>query len=190
MKIHEAQLYQAVMLWIVAFLFCKRLQQKEFYAAVLKVATDITPIRHDIVQKFLHSLISNGIKMFLIAGFVFLMFQYLVTRHLEEIARQIQQQDITRPCEPITLKRPERSQQDELDKVVSDLNAMRGKAQDALALLEKNEERLLLFFDSTEEAIVGVSRAGMCSFVNDSCMELLGKPDYEEVIGGNINTLF
>lgn len=120
-------------------------QQKEFDAAVLKVVTDIAPIRADIYQKFLHSLIANGIEIFIIAAFVFLMFQYLVTRHLEEIAKQIQQQDITKPSEPISLKRAKRSTQDELDKVVSDLNAIRDKARDALIQLEKNEERLLLF---------------------------------------------
>ena len=165
-------------------------QQKEFNSAMLKVVTDIAPIRADIHQKFLHSLIANGIKIFLIATFVFLMFQYLVTRHLEEIAKQIQKQDITKPSEPIFLKRAKRSGQDELDKVVSDLNSMRDKARDALIQLEKNEERLLLFFDSTEEAIVGVNREGICSFVNESCMEMLGKIDYEGVVGKSINALF
>ncbi|MFT5726391.1 MAG: PAS domain S-box-containing protein [Desulforhopalus sp.] len=165
-------------------------QQKEFDAALLKVVTDIAPIRADIYQKFLHSLIANGIKIFLIAAFVFLMFQYLVTRHLEEIAKQIQQQDITKPSEPISLKRAKRYQQDELDKVVSDLNAMRDKARNALIQLEKNEERLLLFFDSTEEAILGVNREGICSFVNDSCMEMLGERDYEAVIGHPVESLF
>jgi len=165
-------------------------QQKEFDTAVLKVVTDIAPIRADIYQKFLHSLIANGIKIFLIATFVFLMFQYLVTRHLEEIAKQIQQQDITKPSEPISLKRAKKYQQDELDKVVSDLNAMRDKARDALIQLEKNEERLLLFFDSTEEAILGVNREGICIFVNDSCMEMLGGRDYEAVIGYPVESLF
>ena len=165
-------------------------QQKEFYAAVLKVATDIAPIREDIYQRFLHSLIANGIKIFLIATFVFLMFQYLVTRHLEEIAKQIQQQDINKPLEPISLKRSKTSRQDELDKVVSGLNAMRNNARDVLTQLEKNEERLLLFFDSTEEAIVGVNREGICLFVNDSFMKMLGKSDYEEVIGQPADSLF
>jgi len=157
---------------------------------VLKVVTEISPIRADIYQKFLHSLIANGIKIFLIAAFVFLMFQYLVTRHLEEIAKHIQHQDITKPSEPIFLKRAKRSTQDELDKVVSDLNAIRDKARDALIQLEKNEERLLLFFDSTEEAILGVNLEGICSFVNDSCMETLGEIDYEAVIGYPVESLF
>ncbi|MFT5698834.1 MAG: PAS domain S-box-containing protein [Desulforhopalus sp.] len=165
-------------------------QQKESVAAVLKVATDITPVREYILQKFVQSLITNGIKIFLIAAFVFLMFQYLVTRHLEEIARQIQEQDITKPSEPISLDRRENNQGDELDQVVTDLNTMREKARDALTMLEINEERLLLFFDSTEEAIVGVGREGMCSFINDSCMEMLGESDYEAVIGCNVNDLF
>jgi len=165
-------------------------QQKELAAAVLKVATDITPVRDFIYQKFLHSLIANGIKIFLIAAFVFLMFQFLVTRHLEDIARQIHGQDITKPTEPIVLERGDSYEGDELDQVVTDLNTMRETAYDAHAMLEKNEERLLLFFDSTEEAIVGVTRDGICSFVNDSCMEMLGCTDYEAAIGQPVAGLF
>ncbi|WP_458778228.1 two-component system sensor histidine kinase NtrB [Desulforhopalus sp. 52FAK] len=165
-------------------------QQKVQNAAVLKVATDISPVRDYIYQKFLHSLVTNGIKIFLIAAFVFLMFQFLVTRHLQDIARQIQGQDITKSTEPIVLERRDSYQGDELDQVVTDLNVMREKAHDALTMLEKNEERLLLFFDSTEEAIVGVSRDGNCSFVNDSCMEMLGLVDYETVIGKPLSALF
>lgn len=161
-----------------------------FVPAVLKVVTDITPVREYILQKFLHSLVANGIKIFLVGAFVFLMFQYLVTRHLEEIARQIQKQDITKPSQPITLARGSHAGGDEIDQVVADLNAMREKARDTLKLLEKNEERLLLFFDSTEEAIVGVDRGGICSFINDSCMEMLGRTSYEEVIGRHVDSLF
>ena len=168
-------------------------QQDEFDAAVLKMVTDIAPIRADIYQQFLHSLIANGIKIFFIAGFFFLMFQYLLIRHLEEIAKQIQQQDITKSSEPIFLKRAKkakRSTQDELDKIVSGLNTMRAKARDALIQLQKNEERLVLFCDSTEEAIVGVNREGICSFVNDSCMEMLGEIDSKIVIGHPVESLF
>ena len=110
---------------------------------------------------------SNGIKIFIVAGFVFLMFQYLVTRHLEEIARQIRFEDITRRPEPIALQRRKKSEVDELDMMVTGLNAMRNKAWSAIELFEENEERLFQFFDATKEAIIGIDRLGFCSFAND-----------------------
>lgn len=165
-------------------------QQKELSSAVLTVASDMSSVREYIYQKLLHSLIANGIKIFIIAAFVFLMFQFLVTRHLENIARQIKGQDITRSSMPITLERGKSYDGDELDQVVTDLNVMREKAREAVAMLEKNEERLLLFFDSTEEAIVGVTREGVCSFVNDACMDMFGRLDFENVIGQPIQELF
>lgn len=165
-------------------------QQKEPDAAVLKVGTDTAPLREYIRKKIVHSLIGNGVKIFILGTFVFLMVQFLVTRHLEEIARQVKEQDITKPSEPIRLDRSERHKGDELDQVVADLNNMRHKAREALELLSKNEERLLLFFDSTDEVIVGVERDGSCSFVNDSCMEMLGILNIEEALGQPLTALF
>jgi PAS domain S-box-containing protein len=165
-------------------------RQKELDAGVLTVATDITPVRKYIFHKFIQSLVTNGIKIFVVAGFVFLMFQYLVTRHLEEIARRIRLEDITRRSEPIVLERGEKYEEDELDMVVAGLNAMRNKARSALELLEESEERLLLFFDATKEAIFGVDRLGFCSFANDAAMKMLEKSNYDEVIGQHIDSLF
>ncbi|TKB09057.1 ATP-binding protein [Desulforhopalus sp. IMCC35007] len=165
-------------------------RQKELNAGVLTVATDITPVREYIFHKFIQTLVSNGVKIFIVAGFVFLMFQYLVTRHLEEIARQIRLEDITRRPEPIALQRRKKSEADELDMMVTGLNAMRDKARIALKLFEENEERLLQFFDATKEAIIGIDRLGFCSFANDAAIKVLEKSDYNGVVGQHVDTLF
>lgn len=159
-------------------------------AAVLKVMADMGPIWQEHTTRFIQLLLANTIKIFLIAGFVLLMFQYLVTRHLESLARQVRGLDFATPYSPLQLERKGTEKQDELDQVVSGLNSMYQRAHEAYETLANNEQRLLLFFDSTEEAIIGVDRQGVCSFANDACLRLLGLQAYEEIINKNLQQLF
>jgi len=155
----------------------------------LEVMADAQPVRQELVRRFVQILFANGIKIFLIAGFVMLMFQYLVTRHLESLALQVRNLDFSKPYSPVRLGKAGTDNLYEIDQVVSGLNAMQEKAREAFSALARNEQRLLLFFDSTEEAIIGVDWDGICSFANDACMELLGLSEYEAVIGKELHDL-
>jgi PAS domain S-box-containing protein len=155
----------------------------------LQLVTDIEPLRRHFMQGLSLSLVANGVAIFLAATFVFLMFQSLVTRHLESIARQIDRNDYNKPFDPIHLDRQDGTK-DELELVVSGLNIMESRARKAIESLERNEQRLLLFFDSTKESILGFEKDGACSFVNDAALEMLEIESYGEVIGTKIDQLF
>jgi len=155
----------------------------------LQLITDTGPLRRDFQKRFTTSLAANGVTVFLVATFVFLMFQFLVTRHLEAIARQIEKNDSKKPLSPIKLDRKERSG-DELEKVVSGVNSMASDARDAIESLVRNEQRLLLFFDSTEESILGVEKDGTCSFVNDAALRMFDIVSYGDALGSNVETIF
>lgn len=158
--------------------------------AALQVLADTRPVHSHLVERFTQMLVANGIKIFMIAAFVLLMFQYLVTRHLQSLAAQVGHLDLSKPNVPLTLDRPNQKHIDELDQVVNGLNAMQKRARDAYEILARNEQRLLLFFDSTEDAILGVDSHGLCTFANDACLHLLGAPDYESLIGRLQHDLF
>ncbi|MGB3211570.1 MAG: PAS domain-containing protein [Desulforhopalus sp.] len=160
------------------------------HSCSLEVMADTTPVWQQLTNRFVQMAITNGIKIFLIAGFLFLMFQYLVTRHLESLAQQIRGLDFSKPYLPLTLERKGILQHDEFDHVVSGLNLMQQKAREAYDSLARNEQRLVLFFDSTEEAIIGVDRDGVCSFANDACLRILRLGKYESIIGKNLHELF
>lgn len=160
------------------------------YQASLEVMADIKPVWQQLTNRFVKMLVTNGIKIFLIAGFVLLMFQYLVTRHLESLAQQIKCLDFSKPYSPLRLERKGVLKHYEFDQVVSGLNTMQEKAREAYELLARNEQRLLLFFDSTEEAIIGVDRDGVCLFANDACLGILGLGEYEAIIGKELHELF
>lgn len=158
--------------------------------ASLEVTADVKLLQDHVYQRIIQMLISNGVRIFIIAGFVFLMVQFLVTRHLETLAQQVQGLDPSKPYSPLEIFRSASNRNDELQQVVAGVNTMQRRARDVYELLAKNEERLLLFFDSTEEAILGIDSDGLCSFANDSCLGLLGISSYEEIIGSELRHLF
>lgn len=159
-------------------------------APKLEVLTDIQPIYNDFILRFVNISIANGLKIFLTAGFVFLMFQYLVNRHLESLAKQISKQDYQLPYAPIVLDRSSGEWKDELDQVISGVNRMHSNAHDAIQSLARNEKRLLLFFDSTEEAVLGVDRNGVCNFANSNFLETLGVESSSQIVGKEYERLF
>ena len=66
------------------------------------------------------------------------------------------------------------------------LNLSRNAAE---AKGKEQQEHIELLMRSTEEAIYGVDLSGVCTFVNPSCMRLLGYTDENEIIGENIHQL-
>lgn len=52
--------------------------------------------------------------------------------------------------------------------------------------LKQTENQLSLILDSTEEAICGIDLKGQCTFLNHSCMEILGIKEESELVGQQI----
>ncbi|MFH0783422.1 MAG: PAS domain-containing sensor histidine kinase [Pseudomonadota bacterium] len=141
-------------------------------------------------SRFMHILLANGIKIFSMAGCAFFLFHFFVVRHLQSLARQVAHLDFTNPDSVLTCRRYNQKEKNELDEIVSGFNTTLARARQAYNTLVGNEQRLLLFFDSTEEAIVGVGLDGICSFANDACLQLLAQKEYEEIIGKELSSLF
>ncbi len=160
------------------------------FSGILEVSINLQPIRSELLQRFGKTLISNGIGIFVTAAFIFFLFQLLITNHLEKLVEQVRNFDPAKPHSPLKRIRDKSVKNDELQQVVDGVNTMLQKAQSAYEALAKNEERLLLFFDATEEAIVGIDRTGLCSFANDASLTLFKIKDYESIIGKNIGKLF
>ncbi len=57
------------------------------------------------------------------------------------------------------------------------------QARAAEADLRASQERLRLILDSTSEGIYGADINGVCTFVNQACLRLLGYAHEEELVG-------
>ena len=56
-------------------------------------------------------------------------------------------------------------------------------------ILREKEEHVRLLLDSTAEAIWGMDLEGNCTWVNSSCVRMLGYPDARSLLGKNLHTL-
>jgi len=55
--------------------------------------------------------------------------------------------------------------------------------------LQVREERIALLLESAAEAIYGLDRDGLCTFVNPACLRLLGYEQMDDLLGRNMHEL-
>ncbi|WP_457574286.1 PAS domain S-box protein [Desulfolithobacter sp.] len=152
----------------------------------LKVAASLDNVYRRLVRRVIVILATNGLKTFLVAAFVIILFQRLVTRHLDHMVEYLQRLQIHRPEPPLRLARKKNSHPDELDMMVSKINSMQERSYKTYTSLRQSEERLRLFFDATEEGIVGINQQGICVFVNKAFAKISGARHQEEIQGKDI----
>ncbi len=61
--------------------------------------------------------------------------------------------------------------------------------ENAYKALKENREKLQLLLDSTYEGIYGIDRNGNCTFCNNSCLQILGYNNADELLGKNMHLL-
>ncbi|MFP5410573.1 MAG: EAL domain-containing protein [Gammaproteobacteria bacterium] len=155
----------------------------------LTVVATLDAIYAQLMRDAITILLSNALRTFMVALFLFALFHQLVTRHLVAIAERMHDLDPDEPADPIALARPRTSQPDELDTLVTAANALQGRTHAALQAQRDSEARVRLLLDSTAEAIFGVDREGYCTFANPACLRMLGYAHESDLIGKRIHNL-
>ena len=56
-------------------------------------------------------------------------------------------------------------------------------------ILQDNKDNLQLILNSTYEGIYGIDKNGICTFLNESCLRILGYTNEDELIGKNMHKL-
>lgn len=108
----------------------------------LALWVDESSIRHQLLQGAMVTLFSYTLTILAIAFSIMFIFQRLVTRHLEAMARYVEQLGQGHLDRHLTLVRPPIRQTDELDTVVSALNNMRLAIRQDLENREQERELL------------------------------------------------
>jgi PAS domain S-box-containing protein len=114
-------------------------------------------------------LLGNAVKTLLVAGFMLLVFQYLVTRHLTRIAAFVRRIDPAAPAgEQVQLDRPPsgRWRPDILDAVTSSVNGLSRSLRGAHEDLLRSDERLRTLTRETTAFIYELDRDGRIVFAN------------------------
>jgi PAS domain S-box-containing protein/diguanylate cyclase (GGDEF)-like protein len=164
----------------------------------LTVIADLNKLYEQLIDKAIVVLLSQGVKTFIVSFFILFLFQRLVTRHLEKIAKHTNFLKIDTKPEGLTLDKYTSSHtRDELDNLTEAINAMQNQIYksylDVSSELEarKKAETLLIQYKKALDASVYVSKsdlAGVITYVNDSMCNITGY-SREELIGKPHNIL-
>ncbi len=112
----------------------------------LTVIASLHGVHSRLIDKALVILSAQSVKTFLVSIFIFLLFYYLVTRHLNKMSKYTSELDLTSlDRAPLTLDRTDNPDKpaDELDHVVQTINDMRQKVRTSWENLELENARRL-----------------------------------------------
>ncbi len=135
----------------------------------LQVVASVDRLLARLWDQLLVTLVDNAVKTLLVAGFMLLVFQYLVTRHLTRIAAFVRRIDPVAPHgEQVQLERPTfgRWRPDILDSVTSSINGLSRSLQGAHEELRRSDERLRTLTRETTAFIYEIDREGRIVFAN------------------------
>jgi PAS domain S-box-containing protein len=163
---------------------------KQLHIADLYVQATLNDVYQNLYDEALTILVSNAIKTFFVAGFIFLLFELLVTRHLHRISDFASKLNLSNLNMQLKLNRKSRvdDADDELDVVVKAFTRMQSNIKSSVKELEERDIFIQLIMDSTASAIYGVDLKGDCTFVNKACLDLLGYQK-EELLGKNMHKM-
>ena len=135
----------------------------------LQIVASVDRVLARVWDQLVAVLIGNAIKTLLVAGFMLLAFQYLVTRHLIRIAAFVRGIDPAAPRgDVVELDRPGtgRWRPDTLDAVTTSINGLSRSLREAMAELRQSEDRLRALTRETTAYICEIDTDGRITFIN------------------------
>ncbi|MBM9605831.1 PAS domain S-box protein [Desulfopila inferna] len=161
----------------------------EYSLGTLEIVAGLDNLYQRLTKTAFVVILTNSLKIFILAGCILLYFRYAVARHLEKLASHVVGMDFRRRITPLDLNRAIRGLGDELSQVVNMLNVMQRRGYNAFHALEKSEQRLRLFFDATEEGIFGITSEGRITFANSTCLNMIGYERPQQIIGQKVESI-
>lgn len=168
-----------------------RFRGHDINIGTLTVVASLDGVYQRLMNKVWIILSTNAVEIFLVAGFIFIIFHTLVTRHLVHIADFTHRLDTETLDAPLELenKGHRKRKLDELDLVVNALRQMQNNIRDSFDALKESEHLVRLLMNSTAEAIYGIDTRGNCTFANPACLRMLGYTDIYDLLGHNMHSL-
>jgi PAS domain S-box-containing protein len=114
-------------------------KDKEVRIGTLTVVAGLSGVYQRLYDKVITILVSNGIKTFLVAIFIFFIFHYLVTRHIVSIATFTKTLDINNQNKLILDRKQKKD--DELDELVHAYNGMQSRLKNSIDKLNVSTAR-------------------------------------------------
>ena len=146
----------------------------------VRVVASVDRVIERLWHQLLMTLLSNAAKTLLVAGFMLLVFQYLVTRHLTRIAAFVRRIDPSAPRgEQVQLDRPAsgRWRPDILDAVTTSINGLSSSLGAAVVELRRSEERLQLILRGSTDAAWDLDLLTGQAYYSPRWLQMVGHED-------------
>lgn len=165
----------------------------------LNVAVSMTSVYGRALDRVGLMLVSNGVRTFFVAGFLFVLVSWLITRHLHSVAEATRNVDFNDKPEPVSVDRGRvLNKPDELDQLIAAFNDMQAKLFDSYEALRSSHGDLEVKVSEGTDALRILSSAiqqnpsmvfitdseGNIEYVNDMFL-VMTQYDASEVVGRN-----
>lgn len=140
----------------------------------LTVVANLDGLYQHVLEQALVILASNGLKTFLVAGFMLLIFHRQVNRHLCSITEHMQSLDITSESEPLALVDESFRQKNEFDILVDSINRMQSSAYSSHRDLRESKVNFHAIADFTIDWESWLDPNGVPVWVNPSVTRMTG----------------
>lgn len=123
--------------------YAQHINSDPIYLGDLVVTASIDNVYDRLINRASVILISNGIKTFIVAGFIMFLIWLRVTRHLESFYKYVARFDLSKTNEPLQLsKSRDPDNPDEFDVVADAINLMNQGLSDGFLSIQKAEGNL------------------------------------------------
>lgn len=142
----------------------------------LHVAANFENVYQRLVDRVLVIFASQAVKTFLVAGFIFIIIQMMITRHLQRISDHVRSMRLGRPMKPLLLARQRRADAipDELDDVVHAISRLSEHLVASYKRLAESEERFDLAMRGANDGLWDWSLETNAAYYSPRCTEILG----------------
>ncbi|PCI40260.1 MAG: hypothetical protein COB46_07240 [Rhodospirillaceae bacterium] len=149
------------------------------YLGEVKASASLDGVYARLWTKVWVILLGNGVKTFAVSIFIFLLFRYLVTRHLHTLAHHVNTNLLAKDAPTLKLDRAvSKSREDELDTVVNAINTMQTQLNDLFLDLQEKEQRFKDFAEASSDWFWEM---------NDKLEFTYISPGYHEITGDDPN---
>lgn len=156
-------------------------RDQNVYLGTLHVAASLDGVYQRLRDRVLVIFGSQAIKTFLVTSFIFLIFQFFVTRHLQRISQHLRSRRLGLPSPPLSLNRKPSppDSPDELDDVVEAFKEMFARLEASYRQIAENEERLDLAMRGANDGLWDWNVDTGRVYYSHRWKHMLGYEDYE-----------
>jgi len=150
-----------------------RHRNRDVNIGTLTVDVSLNGIYQRLYDKVWIILISNAVKTFLVAFFIYFLFHRLVARHLFAISEFSEKHDSLSNTDTLSLGRNS-EKHDEFDAVVESINDMHARLQQQVSEINEQRQYLSLTLNSIGDAVITTDDKGLVTRLNPVAEQLTG----------------